>query len=308
LELHVCLKTFYDCLYLLDGHFNQLRTLHVDVFVINFMNRRVNYTEKLPTLKSFWLHCNMTIFVYDELVLPFLHRMSNLEKLDLSINVGERKTLFDGNDFKMNIINHMPQLNKFTFNICSLSNFYNEINLPSNEDIQKTFSDFYDKQIIYWADYFPKQKRGYCHIYSYPYKLKYYNKITNNFPGGIFKYVREILLYDERPFEHEFFLRIQKSFPFIEELTVHNHKRQINKQFRKSMNENQDLSIIKYPYLKQLDLIDTCIDYYEQFLFDTKMDLPFGVRVLMNNELVKKVTRNFTRNRTRNNCAKIKIL
>ncbi|CAF4608228.1 unnamed protein product, partial [Rotaria sp. Silwood2] len=67
----------------------------------------------------------------------------------------------------------------------------------------------------------------------------------------------------------------------------------------------QDLSIIKYPYLKQLDLIDTCIDYYEQFLFDTDMNLAFGVRVYMIYELVKEVTRNFTRNRTRTNCAKI---
>jgi hypothetical protein len=44
LELHVCLKTFYDCLDLLDGHFTQLRTLYVDVRMINFMNRRVNNT------------------------------------------------------------------------------------------------------------------------------------------------------------------------------------------------------------------------------------------------------------------------
>ena len=42
LELHVCLQTFYDCLYLLDGHFNQLRTLYVDVNVIGYLNRRVN--------------------------------------------------------------------------------------------------------------------------------------------------------------------------------------------------------------------------------------------------------------------------
>jgi len=40
------------------------------------------------------------------------------------------------------------------------------------------------------------------------YSLTYYDNITNNFPGGLFKYVVEISLYDERPFEHEFFLRI----------------------------------------------------------------------------------------------------
>ncbi|CAF3933109.1 unnamed protein product [Rotaria sp. Silwood1] len=289
LELHVCLKTFYDCLYLLDGHFNQLRILYVDV------------GKELSNLKSFWLHCKSKIFVYDELVVPFLHRMSNLEKLDLYINIDERKTFFDGNDLKMNIINHMSQLNKFTFNIHSLSSFYNEINLPSNEDIQKTFKDFKDKQIIYWNDYFPKLKKGYCRIYSYPYTLKYYDDITNNFSGGVFKYVRKVSLFDERPFEHEFFLRIAQSFPFMEELTVRNEKRQINKQFRNSKN----LSIIKYPYLKQLDLIQSCIDYYEQFLCDTLTYLPFDVRLLMDHELVTKVTHNFTRKRTRNNCAKI---
>jgi hypothetical protein len=231
--------------------------------------------------------------------------MSNLEKLDLYFNVVERKTFVNGNDLKMNIINHMPQLNNFTFYFRSLSSFYNEISLPSNEDIQKTFIDFNDKQIICSTDYFPEAKKGHCHIYSYPNKLKYYNYITINFPGGIFKYVRDVSLRDERPFEHEFFLQIAQSFPFMEKLMVRNVKPQINKQFRKSKNVNRHLSIIEYPYLKQLNLIDTCIDYYEQFLFDTTTCLPFDVRVFMDYEIVKKVTYNCTRNRTRWNCAKI---
>ena len=243
--------------------------------------------------------------VYDELIVPLLHRMSNLEKLDLYFIVRERKTFIDGNDLKINIINHMPQLNKFTFNIRSLSRFYNQINLPSNEDIQHTFKDFKDNQIISCVDYFPKEKIGQCHIYSYPYKLKYYDNITNNFPGGLFKCVREVSLFDEHPFEHEFFLRIAQSFPFVKKLTVINQKPQNNKQFRKSKNENQNLSIIKYPHLTELDLIEAYIDYYEQFLFDTKTCLPIDVHVYMNYELVKKVTHNFTRNTTRINCAKI---
>jgi hypothetical protein len=35
LELHVSLDDFDDCLYLLDGRFNQLHTLHVDVGFIS---------------------------------------------------------------------------------------------------------------------------------------------------------------------------------------------------------------------------------------------------------------------------------
>ena len=35
LKLHVRLDNFDDCLYLLDGRFNQLRTLHVDICLIH---------------------------------------------------------------------------------------------------------------------------------------------------------------------------------------------------------------------------------------------------------------------------------
>ncbi|CAF3035760.1 unnamed protein product [Rotaria sp. Silwood2] len=75
LELHVCLRSFYDCLYLLDGDFNQLHRLYVDLSVIGYKKRRVNNMKKLPSLKSFWLHCETITFVYDELVLPLLYRM-----------------------------------------------------------------------------------------------------------------------------------------------------------------------------------------------------------------------------------------
>ncbi|CAF4745089.1 unnamed protein product, partial [Rotaria sp. Silwood2] len=86
--------------------------------------------------------------------------------------------------------------------------FDNEINLPSNDDIQKAFKDFKDQRIISYMDYSPKTEKGQCHIYTYLYKLKHYYNITNNFPGGIYKCVREVSLYDERAFEHEFFLRV----------------------------------------------------------------------------------------------------
>jgi hypothetical protein len=233
--------------------------------------------------------------------------MSYLEKLDLSLRVWVKKTFLDGNSLKLNIINHMPLLNEFTFNIRSFSRFYNKMNLPSNEDIQHTFKDFQNKQIISSTDYFQKIKVGQieysqCHIYSYPYKLIYYNNLTNNFPGGLFQCVREVSLFDQHPFEHEFFLQISQSFPLLEKLTVVNQKRQNNKQ---STYENKDLSIIKYPYLIYLDLMKAEKDYHEQFLFDTKTCLPNGIRVAMDYQGAKKATRNFRRNKTRNNCAKM---
>jgi hypothetical protein len=114
--------------------------------------------------------------------------MSGLEELTLSFeNIGYR--FIDGNDLN-DIINHMTQLKKFTFNIHSSISLHNQIDLRSNVNIQNTFRNFQYSQVISCVDYFSKAAVvGQCHIYSHPYTLKYYNNITNNFPGGIFEYV-----------------------------------------------------------------------------------------------------------------------
>ncbi len=52
--------------------------------------------------------------------------------------------------------------------------------------------------------------------------MRYYHNITNNFPGRLYKYVRKISLSNEYPFEHEFFIRISQSFPFMESLSLTN--------------------------------------------------------------------------------------
>jgi hypothetical protein len=52
--------------------------------------------------------------------------------------------------------------------------------------------------------------------------LNCYYYITNNFAGGIFKSVSKISLFDEKPFEHDFFMEISKSFPFVKTLSITN--------------------------------------------------------------------------------------
>ncbi|CAF4120912.1 unnamed protein product, partial [Rotaria sordida] len=301
LELHVSVIYFTDLLYLLNECFNQLRILYVNVHQIISTSRTIHSEEKLPNLRCFSLYSDMRVHFYDELIVPLLNRMLNLEELDLHLRVDRYKGFIDGNDLKENIINYMPRLNKFTFNICLFNRTSNQINLRSNEDIQRTFKDFKNNQIISCADYFQEKKYSYCHIYSYPYRMKYYDNITNNFPGGLFKYVHKVSLYDEHPFEHEFFLQIAQSFPFMKELTVNNCKPQKNKLY----NDNKDFSIIEYPYLTSLSLIEVHDDYIEQFLLDMKMCLPYNVHLYVNYESLKNMTYNFTRDTTRINCAKI---
>ncbi|CAF5016882.1 unnamed protein product, partial [Rotaria sp. Silwood1] len=128
------------------------------------------------------------------------------------------KEFIDGNDLKKDIINYLPRLNQFTFNIHLFNRSSNQNNIRLDKDIQNTFKDFMNNQIISCADYFQESHYNYCLIYSHPYRLKHYDNISNNFQGGLFKYVYEVLLHDERPFEHAFCLRIAESFSFIEKI------------------------------------------------------------------------------------------
>ncbi|CAF5222903.1 unnamed protein product, partial [Rotaria magnacalcarata] len=151
---------FNDCLNLLDGRSNQLQTLYVSMLMIPLLHptnsNKVNCFDqkKIPNLKCFSLHYDEETKAYDELIVPLIQRMSNLEKLDLCFTVISKPTFVDGNDLKKNIINHLLKLKKFSFNIRSIIDLDNQTNLPSNEDIQQTFQDFQDNQIISCIDYF----------------------------------------------------------------------------------------------------------------------------------------------------------
>ncbi|CAF1278671.1 unnamed protein product [Rotaria sordida] len=81
LKLNIRIYSFDDCLYFLDGHFNQLRTLYVDLIHIERSYNNQNKGD-VPNLKCFHLSCNYETFYYDELILSLLYRMSNLEELE----------------------------------------------------------------------------------------------------------------------------------------------------------------------------------------------------------------------------------
>ncbi|CAM4929095.1 unnamed protein product [Rotaria socialis] len=246
LVLRVVVDFYEDCLYLLDGRFNQLNTIYVTICSSKVPTLPVvNNKKKLPNLKCFSLTHRSVLSVYNNILIPQLHRMSNLEELSLyfdSLNA----EIIDGYNLEKNILDYMTELKKFKFNIRSITPFDNQVNLPSNNDIQNTFKNFKSSKIISYIDGFPQLNQFHCHIYSYPYSLTHYNYITNNFRGGLFKHVCKISLVDERPFEHEFFLQIAKSFPFVRELRIHNREPQNN--------DKQQCSIIEYPHVTKLVL------------------------------------------------------
>ncbi|CAF1055678.1 unnamed protein product [Rotaria sp. Silwood1] len=224
------------------------------------------------------------------------------------MTIDRYRTFIDGNNLKKDIINRLPQLNKFVFNIQSIISLQNKIHLLSNEEIQRTFTNFIYNEVISCVDYFLKEKTGQCHIYSYPYTMKRYYNITNNFPGGLFKCVRQISLFDENPFEHEFFLRIAKSFPLMKKLSLSNLKRPKRKQHIKLKNVNEKFSIIEYRHLTELELTTVHKDYVELFLDHRKTCLPNNIFLSIDYRPLRKATHNFTREVMRVNCAKLSQL
>jgi hypothetical protein len=225
--------------------------------------------------------------------------MSNLEKLGLYIMNRIKERFIDGTSLKRDIVCHMTKMKHFDFDIYSSINIENQINLPSKEDIQETFKDFSCKKVISYVDYFHRiRKSGQCHIYSYPFLMKSYERITNYFPGGYYPYVRIVSLYDEQLFQHDLFRRISLSFPFMQKLTLTNYCPQ-------KCNINQNFQIIQYYHLIELDFLRCHDDYVELFLIHTNTYLHNYISLITDIESLARITHNFTRDQTKINCGKV---
>ena len=244
--------------------------------------------------------------VYDEVIVPHLQRMINLESLTLYLSVEGQGKFIDGSNLTRNILSHMPHLNQFLFNIRSIVSFDNQLQLPSNDKIQQSFRNCTDYEVVSYVDYFPSNKKGQCCVYTYPSTMLDFDGLTNSFPGGSFKYVRCAHLFDERPFEHTFFLRIAQAFPSLEFLSITNFEPQIRKDDQDNNNSNEYLPIIEYSHLDVLDLFDAHDDYAEQFLLHTRTCFSNPIHLSLHYGTIQRVTHNFTRDATRVNCEMVK--
>ena len=242
---------------------------------------------------------------YDNRILPLFRRMVNLEELTLSLNVGARTRFIDGTCIYNDILVYMPRLNKFNFCIVTGISMLHLTHRLSKEDIQRTFTNILFQQVecIITYSYFDVI----CHVFSLPFTCYYLNRIGNTFPAIIFNYVRRLQLQDSVPFEHEFFIRIAWSFPFLEQLSISNLKSQSSTS-KKFYCDNQLYEIVKYPHLISLDLYCAHDDYVEQFLNSTKTHLSRLTKLTVHYNQLEFVTENFTRNTTRLNCINVNEL
>ncbi|CAF1295842.1 unnamed protein product [Rotaria sordida] len=298
-ELKINVATFNDCLYLLDGNFDYLSKL-----IIN---------KKLPKLKCFSLTSINYIHDYDEHIIPLLCRMINLEELILFLSVIRIDSTFIGGiELYNQVLIHMSHLNKFIFSINTavlIKN--NKIDVPSNEDIQHSFIGKEYGQVGSYVHFEPRTsidrfsfKRPKAvvksHIYSLPYQFESFLHLNNSFQGGMFVKVRCLTMTDTRPFEHQLFKIISDDFPFLKELNICNGEPQKEKQHRSTL--------INFPHLNLLNLVEAHVDYAEQFLVDANTHLPCLLDLCIQYESLAMITNNSTNDATRLYCAKLKGL
>jgi hypothetical protein len=205
------------------------------------------------------------------------------------------------------VLVHMPQLHIFTFYIASENVIADPVIHITDDDIQRTFTNIKYQQMACIIDYFFPFDMT-CRVFSLPFKFHLLENITNNIPNIIFNSVTVLKVRDKDTYKHEFFIRLTRAFPFLQNLYIWNIKPPILSSYEYHYFDKNWCSIIEYPHLISLDIKETHPYYVEHFLNETKTRLPHLTELSVTYNDLKIATENFTRDETRRNCARVKQL
>ncbi|CAF3007571.1 unnamed protein product [Rotaria sp. Silwood2] len=308
---HLCIKvhTLDDCIYLLDGRLKQLTTCIIRISDRSKSSSIVHNMDDLPNLKCFSLKCYPRINNYDEKILPLLHRMKYLETLTLYLHIKNRNRFIDNSHLQNEILLYMPCLHSFTFYISTSDDTNDLFRYVPSQDIQRIATNSGHEQCMANIIKYNSNRQAVCSIFSLPFLFDCLQDIGNIFPDTVFKYVTKLWIVDVMSFNHEFFIRISQSFPLLDKLHVTSSKLQLSYNMDAFSSDNsQSYSIVKYPHLTALHVMNANIDNIEEFLNETKAYVPCLTVLIINYKDLKLVTKNFTREETRRNCTKIKEL
>jgi hypothetical protein len=232
--------------------------------------------------------------------------MTHLEELTLYLVLSGGSTFVSGTDLNTEILIHLPRLHTFTFYIVSKSNISPDVRI-CNSDIQRSFTNMDHRQVASMVDYIGPRDLI-CRIFSLPFKFHRLEYIGNNIPNIVFNSVTHLKLFDRYEFKYEFFVRLTQVFSFLQKLSLWN----ITPPFRRCREFYlQDIdwcSIVEYPYLISLNIQRAHYYYVEHFLNETKTHLPRLKELKISSNHLETVTKNFTRDETRRNCARVNRL
>ncbi|CAM4777019.1 unnamed protein product [Rotaria magnacalcarata] len=262
--------------------------------------------DMLPNLKCFSLKSYFRFQQYEQIP-SLLRRMLYLEHLTLYLCIKDQHRITDGTRVQDDILAHMSQLHSLTFYISTYIDSGELRHNISREHIQQTFIYIGQQNATTIVNRLSRSVVE-CSIFSLPFAFDYLGSLGNTFPNIIFNYVTYLVVEDKDAFRHEFFVRIARSFPLLKDLRIFNIELQLSSDCTLSSDHSQSYSMIEYPHLTSLDVGYSHRDYLEQFLNETKACVPCLTKLKVSPRHLKIVTKNFTREETRRNCANIKQL
>ena len=111
-------------------------------------------------------------------------------------------------------------------------------------------------------------------VFSLPTTFNHLTHITNNNPTIVFNSVTRLELNDTSAFDHEFFVRLAQTFPFLESLSIRNTRPPLCGSDEYGLQYKGGCSSIEYSHLTFLDVRYAIPYYIESFLKETKINLP----------------------------------
>jgi hypothetical protein len=240
---------------------------------------------------------------YEECLVPFLQRFSNVEYLRLLLAINLRRPMtnyfIDGYNLENDITSYMSHLYQFHFHIRSVLENAPYVEIDTiRQSFKKQKYEFVDCTLDYFNNNY-----GQCQIYSLPFIGTRLDFVSNRFPlfdiNKTFSMVTILLLFDDiKPFESIFFERLAQALPYLKTLEIFNRLEQQEKILASTNN-------LKFPHLSTLILFDIHINYAEQLLCRTY--LPCLNELAIDNDILLAII-DQDQHQTRDNCSRVERL
>jgi hypothetical protein len=235
-------------------------------------------------LKSFSLTSFRLTNLYEDLLVPMIRRMINLEDLKLDLILSRRgDRCMDAGKLSDHLLDHLSQLRRFTFDMRSLSGeCTNHSSPPSSVLNQQSFcGKRYEQAVAMVHENAGCMNENVCRIYSLPYDFEYFFDLNHRFGGGPFQKVRLVTMCDEHPFEEALFRLISRDMPLLEQLMIMNDVPPKNKRC--------SLTPLVFARLEKVDLEGAHDDYAELFLSKRRSFSPRLKSLRIGDELLRRM-------------------
>lgn len=242
---------------------------------------------------------------YNIILLRLLRRMSSLEKLTLYLRIASQHAFINPIDLLNEFTMYMSQLNSFNFYLSMENDAHDLVRYLSDNDVKQNYRTIGQKEVLDMICL--SINTSTYHIFTVPFEFNVLSSVGNLFPNIVFNYVVDLWVLDVVPFEHEFFQRISKAFPLLENfhITVLGSSVWDNEE---SFPDVESHAVVEYPHLTLLDVWRTSVRYVEQFLNEAVTHLPCLSELRVRYDDLRTTTNNFIREATRRNCLNVKRL